>query len=74
MKIGDRVIVDASALGDGIDHVGVIDGIEEFLHHSFVTVQLDKPAFDDIYFITLFNLDLIKVINDYHIKVIEECL
>lgn len=62
-EIGDRVIVVASALGDGIDHVGVITCIEEFFHTTYVTITFHTPTSDGINGVTLNNLELIKKVT-----------
>ncbi len=43
MKIGDRVIVDATATGDGVHHHGVIVDIYEFARTPYVDVKFDEP-------------------------------
>lgn len=44
MKVGERVILDASVTGDGIHHSGIIGDIYVFLKTPFVDVRFDKPT------------------------------
>ncbi len=73
MKIGDKVVVLPVAFGDGLYHVGVIDGIEEFLNRPFVSIHLDKPTSNGITSLVVSNLEIIKVITDEHLIALE-CL
>lgn len=73
MKIGDMVVVLPAAFGDGLYHVGVIDGIEEFLHRPFVSIHLDHPTSNGITSLVVSNLGLIKVITDEHLNALS-CL
>lgn len=62
-KIGDRVIVDASAIGDGIAHVGVIEDITTFLHTTYVYVHFHDTSSLGVCGVTLTNLELIQKID-----------
>ena len=60
LKIGDLVLVDASAIGDGIAHTGVVEDITTFLHTTFVYIHFHDLSPLGINGVTLTNLELIK--------------
>ena len=60
MKIGERVIVDASVTGDGIHHNGVIEDIYDFTRTSYVDVHLDEPTPRGTWGITVINPEMIR--------------
>ena len=61
MEIGERVIVDAIATGDGVYHHGKIKDIYEFGRFTtLVDVEFDKPDLSGRWGITLTNLGLIR--------------
>lgn len=59
-KIGDRVLVDASAIGDGIAHLGVIEDFTTFLHTPYVYVRFYDFSPLGVCGVTLTNLELIQ--------------
>lgn len=60
MKVGDRVIVDAAATGDGIHHSGTITDISELGRSVFVDVMYDEPTWDGWKGTCVSNLGMIR--------------
>ena len=60
MKVGERVIVDAAVMGDGIHHSGVIEDIYEFARETFVDVHFDEPTPWATWGIIVTNLGMIR--------------
>jgi len=61
MEIGERVIVDAAATGDGMHHHGKVKDIYEFGRSTtLVDVEFDEPDICGRWGITVTNLGLIR--------------
>lgn len=60
MNVGDRVIVDAAATGDGVHHHGKIVDIYDFSRATFYDVEFDKPDITGRCGITVTNPCLIR--------------
>ena len=59
-QIGDRVIVDAAVMGDGIHRPAVITDVYEFLSEAFIDVMFDEPTSDGWKGYIITNLALIR--------------
>lgn len=44
MRVGERVIVDAAATGDGMHHHGVVEDVYVFARATFIAVSFDEPT------------------------------
>lgn len=62
-KIGDIVLVHASAIGDGVAHTGVVEEVSTFLHTTYVYIHFRDLCSLGIDGVTLTNLDLIEKID-----------
>ena len=61
MNVGDRVVVDAAATGDGEHHHGRIIDIYDFARASFIEVMFDHLTLDGRSGITLSNPGLLRM-------------
>lgn len=59
-QIGDRVIVDAAVMGDGIHRPAVIADIYETIKDIFIDVMFDEPTADGWKGYIITNLALIR--------------
>lgn len=63
LKVGDRVLVSATATGTGEDMPGWITVIEYFMGHTYVSVSYDRPTAVGDRGTCLINLELITKID-----------
>lgn len=59
-QIGERVIVDAAVMGDGIHRPAVITDIYEFFQEVFIHVMFDEPTADGWNGYIITNLAMIR--------------